>query len=140
MRLAGCLGTGSRPSPPAPRARTSPCHSPGPLSPVLPPQSANILVGIRDKVPHGKLCDFGLAKQRRQTYVTGEPPSRPAPGLSTAVATSQQQVRPWGAACVLAWPDPRRPRKPMRPFQTLPLPGPPPRRQLAARHAPLDGP
>jgi serine/threonine protein kinase len=34
-------------------------------------KAANILVGIRDRAPHGKLCDFGLAKQRRQTYVTG---------------------------------------------------------------------
>lgn len=34
-------------------------------------KSANLLVGFRDKTPICKVADFGLSKQRYQTYVTG---------------------------------------------------------------------
>jgi len=35
-------------------------------------KSANLLVTMKDKVPCIKVADFGLTKQRRQTFVTGE--------------------------------------------------------------------
>ncbi|KIZ03501.1 hypothetical protein MNEG_4463 [Monoraphidium neglectum] len=54
-------------------------------------KAANILVGIRDRAPHGKLCDFGLAKQRRQTYVTG--------------VNSLRGTLPWMAPEILKSPD-----------------------------------
>jgi serine/threonine protein kinase len=54
-------------------------------------KSANVLVGIRDKVPLAKVCDFGLAKQRRQTYVTG--------------VTSLRGSLPWMAPEILKAPD-----------------------------------
>ncbi|KAI8472959.1 MAG: kinase-like protein [Monoraphidium minutum] len=54
-------------------------------------KSANILVGVRDKVPHGKITDFGLAKTRRQTYVTG--------------VNSLRGTLPWMAPEVLRSPD-----------------------------------
>jgi hypothetical protein len=40
------------------------------LSPLL--QSANLLVGMRDKTPVCKVADMGLSKQKQQTFVTGE--------------------------------------------------------------------
>jgi serine/threonine protein kinase len=34
-------------------------------------KTANLLVGMRDKTPICKVADFGLSKQKQQTYVTG---------------------------------------------------------------------
>ncbi|GIL89538.1 hypothetical protein Vretifemale_17370, partial [Volvox reticuliferus] len=34
-------------------------------------KTANLLVGFREKTPTCKVADFGLSKQRQQTYVTG---------------------------------------------------------------------
>jgi hypothetical protein len=34
-------------------------------------QSANLLVGMRDKTPVCKVADMGLSKQKQQTFVTG---------------------------------------------------------------------
>lgn len=36
-------------------------------------KTANLLVGMRDKTPICKVADFGLSKQKQQTYVTGTP-------------------------------------------------------------------
>jgi serine/threonine protein kinase len=36
-------------------------------------KTANLLVGMRDKTPICKVADFGLSKQKQQTYVTGMP-------------------------------------------------------------------
>lgn len=35
-------------------------------------KTGNLLVGFREKSPTCKVADFGLSKQRQQTYVTGE--------------------------------------------------------------------
>lgn len=35
-------------------------------------KTANLLVGMRDKMPICKVADFGLSKQKQQTFVTGE--------------------------------------------------------------------
>jgi serine/threonine protein kinase len=35
-------------------------------------KTGNLLVGLRDKNPICKVADFGLSKQRQQTFVTGE--------------------------------------------------------------------
>lgn len=35
-------------------------------------KTANLLVGFRERSPTAKVCDFGLSKQKQQTYVTGE--------------------------------------------------------------------
>lgn len=34
-------------------------------------KTGNLLVGFREKSPTCKVADFGLSKQRQQTYVTG---------------------------------------------------------------------
>lgn len=34
-------------------------------------KTGNLLVGFREKAPCCKVADFGLSKQRQQTYVTG---------------------------------------------------------------------
>lgn len=34
-------------------------------------KTANLLVGFREKTPTCKVADFGLSKQKQQTYVTG---------------------------------------------------------------------
>lgn len=34
-------------------------------------QTANLLVGMRDKTPICKVADMGLSKQKQQTFVTG---------------------------------------------------------------------
>jgi len=34
-------------------------------------KTANLLVGMRDKTPICKVADFGLSKQKQQTFVTG---------------------------------------------------------------------
>jgi len=53
-------------------------------------KSANLLVGFRDKSPVTKVADFGLSKQRRQTYVTG--------------VTSLRGTIPWTAPEVIRTP------------------------------------
>ena len=35
-------------------------------------KTANLLVGMRDKTPICKVADFGLSKQKQQTFVTGK--------------------------------------------------------------------
>lgn len=35
-------------------------------------KAANLLVGLREKIPTAKVADFGLSKRRQQTIVTGE--------------------------------------------------------------------
>lgn len=64
-------------------------------------KTANLLVGMRDKTPICKVADFGLSKQKQQTYVTGNVSSMLVGSTARRLTAVLRILPKCGSACKL---------------------------------------